>query len=119
MSDFATFFTGVLGFFAGQVAFLGVMRWIATLYTIAKSPVVAGDGGKALNIAMASIFGSGPWLLVAAVGGIVFVRDEPYATTLFVGAALGIAFMSSVALWGWRRIRANERSAAQSNRYSA
>src|SRR5690349_15558309 len=112
MSDFATFFTGFLGFFAGQVVFLGVMRWIATLYSIVKAPAVAGDGGKGLNIAMASIFGSGPWLLIAAVGGVVFVRNEPYATPLFVGAAIGIAFMSSVALWGWRRIRANRRENA-------
>ena len=106
MSDIATFFTASLGFFAGQVVFLGVMRWVATVYAIAMNPSEAGSGGKGLNIAMVSVFGSGPWLLVAALGGAFFVRNEPYATPLFIGAAIAIVSMSSLALWLWRGMRA-------------
>jgi hypothetical protein len=109
VTDFATLFAGFLGFFAGQVVFVGVMRWTVTIYELARAPADAPSQGKGLSIAMATIFGSGPWLLIATVGGAFFVRNEPYATPLFIGAAIAIVLMSSLGAWLWlRRVRAKD-----------
>lgn len=106
MSFFASYAIGFLGFIAGMLLFTGVMRWIATLYEIAKDPSTAGKEGKGLRIALATAFGSGPWLLVAAIGGIYFTYTEPYGTALFIGAILAIIFFGGITLYYASKIKA-------------
>jgi hypothetical protein len=90
---------GVGGFIVGQLVFVGAMRWFATVYEIAKDPTNAGAGGKAGRIAIASVFGSGPWLIAAAAWVAYFVHDEPYALPLFVGELLAFAFFVAITLY--------------------
>ena len=106
---FATFITGFLGFYAGQVVFAGVTRWIATIYTLARDPSPSAQQGKRLSIVMATVFGSGPWLLVALAAGAYFIRDETYATTVYAGAALSIAVMS-ILTWRFARRHASAKT---------
>jgi hypothetical protein len=89
---------GLLGFIAGQILFVGVLRWLATVYELVKDPTNAGSRGKSGRIALATVFGSGPWLLGVAIGGVYFMHAEPYAIPLFVGATLAIVVFASITL---------------------
>jgi len=113
VSVFANLGIGFLGFIAGQLLFTGVLRWGATIYELAKDPTRAGSRGKGARIALASLLGSGPWLLVVAFGGAYFVHAEPYATPLFIGAALAIAFLGSITLhFAWKTRAQRAKNAA-------
>ncbi|QJR09248.1 hypothetical protein DSM104443_00285 [Usitatibacter rugosus] len=90
MSIIEIFGFGFAGFFAGLMLFNGVLRWVGTVLVLANDTTNAGSKGKGVRIATATVFGSGFWLLVVAIGGAYFIHAEPYSTPLFVGAALAI-----------------------------
>jgi len=103
---------GFGGFVAGLVLFNGILRWVGTILVLAKDPTHAGSTGKGARIALATLFGSGFWLLVVAVWGAYFVHAEPYAAPLFVGSGAAILYMGSVVGWFLlrRRTRGGETS---------
>ena len=99
MSIGATLGFGFGGFIAGLLLFNGVLRWVGTVLVLAKDPTRAGSRGKGLRIALATVFGSGFWLMVVGIWGAYFVHTERYATSLFVGATLAIAYMGGIVVW--------------------
>ena len=103
MDIFAIMGIGMLGFIAGNFLFSGVTRWLATVYEIVNDPTRAGSRGKGARIAVATFLGSGPWLVVVAIGSAYFIRGEPWAMPLFVGAAMAIALLASFSFLILRR----------------
>lgn len=97
---------GFAGFIAGLLLFNGVLRWVGTVLVLAKDPTRAGSRGKGLRIALATIFGSGFWLIVVAIWGAYSVQAERYATSLFVGATVAIAYLGVVVVWSALKQRA-------------
>jgi len=104
---------GLGGFVAGSILFTSVLRWGGSVLVLANDPTNAGSRGKAVRIALATVFGSGFWLLVVAAWAAYFVHAEPYAMPLFVGAGVAIAYLGVVV--GWfvmkRRAQGNKNAA--------
>src|SRR6185436_6468096 len=94
---------GFVGFFAGMMLFTSVVRWVGTVYEIINDPTRAGSRGKGLRVALATVLGSGPWLLVVAIGGAYFIRAESWAPPLIVGAIIAVVFLSGLSIWVARR----------------
>ena len=75
------------GLFAGNLLFNAVLRWVATSAELLRS-----SPGKWSLVAAASLFNSGPWLLVIVGAFAYFVHSEPWAMWFFAGVGIAVSF---------------------------
>jgi hypothetical protein len=114
MGPFAILAVVVAGFFAGNLVFVAVIRWVH-LVVEARNQIAAVEGRRAASgkVAMLascqSLFHSGPWLLIA-VGYFAYqVYSESWAPWLFAGFCGSVVFLGSVITHAATRIRKRSR----------
>ena len=97
MSPFAILGSVIGGYLAGNLLFIAVLRWIATIIE-ARNQVIAIEGraapGRVARLAAAqSVFQSAPWLIVALAFFAYHIPSEEWALWFFGGFFVGIAVL--------------------------
>lgn len=101
MSLLAIFGAVIGGYFAGNLLFIAVLRWIANIIEV-RGQVISVEGravpGRVALLALSqSLFQSGPWLVAAVVFFAYHVYSEPWALWFFGGLFTGIAILGIAA----------------------
>jgi len=99
----------MIGFLIGNVLFARVGAWIATIYEIAKDQ---GLGSKGIRLASAALLSDGPWFLIATGIFAAYVHSESWATPIFAGAVVAIAFFSAFTAYLARKAARKREDAA-------
>ena len=81
------------GMFAGHLLVIAVIRWVG-----ASAELLRSSPGKWRLVAAASLFNSGPWLLVVLSTFAYYVHSEPWAVWFFAGAGVTVSFFLTVAV---------------------
>ncbi len=100
----------IAGLFAGNLLYIAVLRWVATSAELLRS-----SPGKWSLVAAASLFNSGPWLLVVVFTFAYYVHSEPWAMWFFAGAGVAVSFFLTITVvFGLkqRAIQARRKNAA-------
>ena len=111
MSLLAIFGSVIGGYFAGNLLFIAVLRWIATIIE-ARNHVISVEGravpGRVALLAFSqSLFQSGPWLVAAVAFFAYHVYSESWAPWFFGGFFAGIAILGIASAHARKAAREN------------
>ena len=98
------------GLFTGNLLFSAVLHWVA-----ASAELLRSSPGKWSLVAAASLFNSGPWLLVIVGTFAYYVHSESWAMWFFAGAGIAVSFFLAITVvFGLkqRAIQARRKNAA-------
>jgi hypothetical protein len=93
------------GFFADQVAFTSIARWVAVLY--AQLRLEPPETRRAQTLVPLILLHSGPWTIGLLIfGGIKLagLPESPWRPWFASGFALGLGLMCVVLLMAWRKM---------------
>ena len=112
MNVIAEFGLGMAGFLLGNLLFSKIMRWLATIYSIAKTTPQSEGASKTGRIISASILNSGPWFAVAYAVFAYYVHSKAWAIPIFVGTLLAVAFFTAFGFYMVRKFKRRKQANA-------
>src|SRR5689334_10594060 len=106
MSVIANLGLGMVGFMIGNLLFLSGARWVLAIAAAKKS----ADAPRAA-IASATLLHAGPWVIVAVGIFAAYIRSEPWARPIYVGAVTAALFFGVIAIIVQRKLKLRGRDA--------
>ena len=100
----------MIGFFLGNLLFTVVLRWLGSVYFIAKDRTRAGSRAKGWKVASVTLLGSGPWTVVVVTFFYYHVHSTVWGVWLLTGTLSAIVFFSVFTWIIGRRIARRRRN---------
>jgi hypothetical protein len=92
---------GMVGFIIGSMALSSLAQWLFEIRKTMRDQSATLRGGLAASV----LAGGVPWGFAATAISVWFLHSEPWITPIFIGALVGIAFVSLLAVQMTRKAR--------------